>query len=54
MAKFGFRGILFLSLTYHRKCNEFVTKFGTFNDPQDLEDQIQTVLKSDASGVAIN
>lgn len=34
-----------------RKCSEFVAKFGTFNDPQDLEDQLQTVLKSDASGI---
>ena len=33
-----------------RKCGEFVARFGTFNDAQDLEDQLQTVLKSDSPG----
>ena len=36
-----------------RKCNEFVTRFRTFNDPRDLEGQLRILLKSDASGTVI-
>ena len=43
-------------LPYHfllnaRKCEEFVSRFGTFSDPQDLQDQLQSILKSEDSSM---
>ena len=38
------------AVTESRKCNEFVSRFKTFNDPLDLEDQLETILKSESSG----
>jgi hypothetical protein len=32
-----------------RKCTEFVVRFHTFNDPEDLGEHLEAVLKSDAS-----
>jgi hypothetical protein len=34
-----------------RKCLEFVAKFHTFNEAHDLEDQLSTILASQASGI---
>ena len=34
-----------------RKCAEFVARFGTFSDPDDLQDQLQTILRSKDSSM---
>jgi hypothetical protein len=52
MGKLGWRGTLpSWWLLIIRKCDEFVTKFKTFNDPQDLEHQLETILKSGDLGL---
>lgn len=45
------RCVLFSNSLIFRKCAEFVTRFGTFNDPHDLENQLETVLCSNSSGI---
>ena len=50
--KLGYKGTLLFKSAYLRKCEEFVTRFETFNDPHDLENQLETVLNSNASGAS--
>jgi hypothetical protein len=38
-------------LLMDRKCVEFVAKFHTFNEAHDLEEQLSTILASQASGI---
>jgi len=42
----GYNGTLICLDLFARKCAEFVARFGTFSDPDDLQDQLQTILKS--------
>jgi hypothetical protein len=47
------RYLSFDNHTYARKCEEFVARFGTFSDPQDLQEQLSTILKSKDSSTCI-
>lgn len=43
--------ILLLKPLIFRKCDEFVSRFGTFHNSHDLENQLETVLGSKTSGM---
>ena len=36
-----------------RKCADFAARFRTFNDPEDLRDQLEIILKSEASCILL-
>lgn len=37
-------------MTDSRKSQEFCSRFGAFNDPENLEQQLRMIIKSESSG----
>ena len=53
MGQIGFKGSTTSTCADWRKCEEFAAKFRDVSEAQDLQEQLEMILKSHTSGILI-